>query len=91
VNGLCQDEKQRIGETCDANDQVDCASNACGREIYAEGSPLICCPSNSRVFLLAFGILDYYCLGQPAGAACGGTNNLCASGACVNGLCQNGG
>jgi hypothetical protein len=42
VGGLCQEEKQGIGETCDAADQVDCANNACGREMYAEGSPFIC-------------------------------------------------
>jgi hypothetical protein len=65
VGGLCQEGKQGIGETCNADDQVDCANNACGRKMHAQGSPFICCPSNSRVFLLAFGTRNCFCRDQP--------------------------
>jgi hypothetical protein len=84
VGGLCRAGKQGVGETCKADNQVDCANNASGRKMHG---PFTCCPSNSRVFLLAFGTRNCFCLDQPAGAACGETNGLCASGACVNGLC----
>jgi hypothetical protein len=84
VNGICKVAKNQVdGELCDDND--DCLNSACRFEMFNMMSDMICCPSNMTEHIITNFQGSFYCMGQVVGNPCG-TNMLCASGGCVNGL-----
>lgn len=86
VEGVCMDGLQQIGDRCDEDDSGDCANSSCGRESVAEDAPFICCESISR--FAPFRVTDNFCNDQPVGASCAGQDNICASGVCIDDICQ---
>jgi hypothetical protein len=74
------------GEACDDNE--DCATGVCGRTTTTAAGK-ICCPTG-RAEDFSSPINDSVCTGQLTGAACVDSNTLCQSGACFQGICQEG-
>ncbi len=85
VNGICRAAKNQVdGELCDDDD--DCLNSLCGFKMFNTTSDMICCPSNMTEHIITNFQGNFYCTGQVVGNPCG-TNMVCASGACVNGIC----
>jgi hypothetical protein len=64
----------------------DCLNSICGFKMFNTMSDIICCPSNMTEHIITNFQGNFYCTGQVVGNPCG-TNMLCASEACVNGIC----
>jgi hypothetical protein len=84
VGGICIDGFAGPGATCD--DKYDCSNQVCALET-AKSTKAVCCPSGASAYVSSpiFGIV---CTGQVSGAVCAGSDTLCKSGVCVQGVCQ---
>ena len=92
VGGKCVTSKIVNGQQCDDNN--DCVSGKCAREFFSPEASLVCCWSGEStnahtVASNGWPTDDYrsFCSHQPNDSMCGVTDEICASGACVGGIC----
>jgi len=92
VGGMCASSKLGHNESCAIGN--DCALGVCGYDAFSVDASPICCPSGSstRVYTSASDGWPssgsrYFCTDQPNDTPCGVTDSICASDACVGGMC----
>jgi hypothetical protein len=86
VGGVCRPTKLDDGEPCPERDDGDCSSGACGRASYPSGQD-VCCPSGWKAAASSEPGTESYCAAILAvGAPCG-SNDMCTSGVCSQGVC----
>lgn len=92
VGGKCQSSKLSANSLCSVGN--DCALDACGHASFSPNLPTVCCSSgdttssyvpSSNGFLS--GAPRSVCTDQPEGTLCGERDEICASSACVGGVC----
>jgi hypothetical protein len=89
TSDFCTD--QPVGAPC-GSDNMCTESSVCGRESYTTSANSVCCRGGRKVNLLRPGdsfASDHFCTDLSLGEACG-SNDMCKSAACVNGLCVEG-
>ncbi len=91
VLGRCASSKLSTDQVCLANS--DCAGGACGHESFDPDSSRVCCSSGSIKAWTSWRdrwpSSDFrdFCTGRPDGTACGLTDEICASNACIGQTC----
>jgi len=91
VRGICADSKISVGDSCDVDN--DCISNKCGYGFFGSDASLVCCKGNSYSVYADYSDgwltdgIKRFCQDQPIGTLCGETHEICASNACVGGIC----
>ncbi|EED88468.1 predicted protein [Thalassiosira pseudonana CCMP1335] len=84
MDDRCTDEKFVDESPCRDDDQ--CESGVCAKSESVVGAELVCCSNGDAGFDSSHGTV---CAERPAGAACSGNNDLCASGVCgLDDLCK---
>lgn len=91
VGGICAESKISVGESCSIDN--DCTTRQCGYDSFSPDASMVCCERNSHIVYVSYyyGWLTEdstpFCEDQPAGTACGEEDEICASNACVGGMC----
>jgi len=91
VEGACAESKQSIGESCILDN--DCSNNKCGFDAFSSDASGVCC-EGGYYSMFTFSTdgwptssFRHFCQDRPIGTLCGVTDAICASNACVNGVC----
>lgn len=89
VGGVCANTKLGANSECSANS--DCVEGACGLEQFDSSASSVCCSSGSTTSIYTgwpSSSRRSFCLDQPDGTACGTSDEICASNACIAGICS---
>ncbi|KAL9189826.1 hypothetical protein ACHAXT_009501 [Thalassiosira profunda] len=93
VGQMCRNSKLAANEVCSIDN--DCEQGKCDYASFSPSSSNVCCASgaSTRIYTSSSdgwpsGASRYFCTDQPLGTACGVTDSLCASDACVGGACS---